>query len=65
MLMLSHDNWDKLDPKWNVDGVLPWQLTHLIITLITGLGWNENMSNKKLDSAFVLHWSGRSEFMII
>ncbi|XP_065886387.1 uncharacterized protein [Dysidea avara] len=43
MLMLSHDHWDQLDHRWNIDG----------------LGWNEQISTRQLDTGYLLHWSGR------
>lgn len=62
MLMISHNHWDLLDPKWNTDGMLPWQLYWITLyEHYTGLGWNEKMSSKRLDSSYLLHWSGKSK----
>lgn len=64
--MLSHNQWDLLDPNWNIDGVLV--TIAIAITEhehFTGLGWNEKMASTKLNNAYLLHWSGRSEHIII
>lgn len=47
--MVAHGKWDRLAPRWNVNG----------------LGWNSNISPEVLDSAALLHWNGRSESLCL
>ena len=45
LLLVAYSQWDHLPLDWNVDG----------------LGWNEDIPHRKLNSAKILHWSGRGK----
>jgi UDP-glucuronate 4-epimerase len=45
LLLLAHNQWDHLPLEWNVDG----------------LGWNTDIPTHTLNSAKLLHWSGRGK----
>ena len=48
LLLVAHDQWDYLPQEWNIDG----------------LGWNADIPQQILNSAKLLHWSGKSKFFI-
>jgi alpha-1,4-galacturonosyltransferase len=45
LLLVAHDQWDHLPQEWNVDG----------------LGWNADIPQQMLNSAKLLHWSGKNK----
>ena len=48
LLLVAHDQWDHLPQEWNIDG----------------LGWNPDIPQQMLNSAKLLHWSGKSKSFI-